>query len=79
MEKVTVDVSEAQTHLKELVDRVNAAAQVILSENEKPIARIVPVSEKIAGVHAGSIWTSEDFDEALPDAFFPGLLPQGSS
>jgi prevent-host-death family protein len=70
MEKVTVDVSEAQTHLRELLDRVNAGVQIILSENEKPIARLVPVSGKIAGLHAGSIWTSDDFDEPLPDGFW---------
>jgi prevent-host-death family protein len=72
MEKVTVDVSEAQAHLKELVQRVNSGTQIILSENEKPIARLVPVSEKIAGLHAGSIWTSDDFDEPLPDNFWTG-------
>jgi prevent-host-death family protein len=70
MEKVTVDVSEAQTHLRELLDRVNAGAQVVLSENDKPIARIMPIKEKIAGLHAGSIWTSDDFDEPLPDSFW---------
>ncbi len=70
METVTVDVSDAQTRLRELLDRVNAGVQIILSENEKPIARLVPVSEKIAGLHAGSIWTSDDFDEPLPDSFW---------
>ncbi len=70
MEKVTVDVSEAQAHLRELLDRVNAGTQIILSENEKPVARLIPFSEKIAGLHAGSIWTSNDFDEPLPDSFW---------
>ena len=65
----SVDVREAQTHLRELLDRVNAGVQIILSENGRPIARLVPVSEKIAGLHPGSIWTSEDFDEPLPDTF----------
>jgi len=69
MEKVTVDVSEAQTHLRELLDRVNAGAQIILSENEKPIARLVPVSERIAGLHAGSIWTSDDSTNRCPAVF----------
>jgi prevent-host-death family protein len=65
----SVDVREAQTHLRELLDRVNAGVQIILSENEKPIARLVPDSEKIAGLHAGSIWSSDGFDEPLPDTF----------
>lgn len=70
METETVDVSEAQAHLRELLERVNAGVHIILSENEKPVARLVPVSERVAGLHAGSIWTSKDFDEALPNGFW---------
>jgi prevent-host-death family protein len=70
METETVDVREAQTKLREILDRVNAGVQIILSENEKPIARILPVSERIAGLHVGAIWTSNDFDEPLPDEFW---------
>jgi prevent-host-death family protein len=72
METETVDVSEAQAHLKELLDRVNAGVHIILSENDKPVARLVPVSERIAGLHQGSIWTSNDFDEPLPAGFWTG-------
>ena len=34
----------------------------------------VPVSTKprIPGLHRGAIWTSEDFDEPLPDEFWTG-------
>jgi prevent-host-death family protein len=70
METETVDVSEAQAHLRKLLDRVNAGVHIILSENDKPVARLVPVSERIAGLHEGSIWTSNDFDEPLSDEFW---------
>ena len=70
METETVDVREAQNNLKTLLERVNAGVQIILSENEKPIARLLPVSERIAGLHAGSIWASNDFDEPLPEEFW---------
>jgi prevent-host-death family protein len=70
METETVDVGEAQARLRELLERVNAGVHIILSENEKPVARLVPVSGRIAGLHAGSIWTSKDFDEELPDGFW---------
>jgi hypothetical protein len=36
IEKISVDVSEAQTHLWELLDRINAGARIILNENDKP-------------------------------------------
>ena len=34
----------------------------------------VPVSTKprVPGLHPGAIWTSEDFDEPLPDEFWTG-------
>lgn len=70
METETVDVREAQNNLRTLLERVNAGVQIILSDNEKPIARLLPVSERIAGLHAGSIWTSNDFDEPLPEGFW---------
>ena len=59
METETVDVSEAQAHLKKLLDRVNEGVHIILSENDKPVARLVPVSERIAGLHTGSLSTRE--------------------
>jgi prevent-host-death family protein len=70
METETVDIRDAQVRLRELLDRVNAGVQIILSENEKPIARLLPVSGRIPGLHAGSIWTSKDFDQPLPDGFW---------
>lgn len=70
METETVDIGEAQAHLRELLDRVSAGVHIILSENEKPVARLVPMSERIAGLHTGSIWTSKDFDDPMPDDFW---------
>jgi hypothetical protein len=37
-------------------------------------SKTVPVSIKprIPGLHPGAIWTSEDFDDALPDEFWTG-------
>jgi prevent-host-death family protein len=72
MQVETVDVAEAQANLKGVLDKVTAGVQVILSENEKPVARLIPISQRIAGLHAGSIWTSPDFDEPLPDEFWAG-------
>ena len=70
MQTEKVEVGEAQAHLREILDRVNAGIQVILSENERPVARLVPFSQRIAGLHADSIQTGKDFDEPLPDDFW---------
>ena len=72
MQTERVDIGEAQAHLREILDRVNAGVQIILSENERPVARLVSVSQRIAGLHADSIWTSKDFSELLPDEFWMG-------
>ena len=68
----TVDIAEAQTHLKDLVHRVVAGVHIVLSENKKPIAQLLPVSERVAGLHSGAISTSADFDAVLPEEFWTG-------
>jgi len=68
----TVEISEAQAHLKELVDRVAGGVHVLLSQDQKPVALLVPLTERTPGLHAGTMWTSEDFDAPLPDAFWTG-------
>ena len=72
MQTENIDVGEAQAHLREILDRVNAGVQIILSENERPVARLVSVSQRIAGLHTGSISTSKDFSDPLPDEFWMG-------
>jgi hypothetical protein len=34
---------------------------------------------RVAGLHAGAVWTSDDFDEPLPDDFWIGTARMGSS
>ncbi len=70
MQTQTVDVSEAQAHFQELLRRVATGVHVVLSENEKPVAHLLPAGVRIPGLHAGDIWTSEDFDAPLPDQFW---------
>ena len=72
MKTEMMDVNDAQAHLKELIQRVISGVHVVLSENEKPVAQILPLTSRIAGLHAGSIWTSDDFDDPLPEEFWSG-------
>ena len=76
MQTKTVDVHEAQTHLIDLLSLVTAGTEIILTEDNTPLARIVPVAgattPRVAGLHPGAIWTSEDFDEPLPEEFWTG-------
>jgi prevent-host-death family protein len=75
----TVDVREAQENLTELLSEVDGGTEVILTQNSTPLARMVPIvssnTPRVAGLHPGGIWTSDDFDEPLPDEFWLGRPP----
>jgi antitoxin (DNA-binding transcriptional repressor) of toxin-antitoxin stability system len=71
-----IDVHEAQTRLEELLAMLFEGTEIILAQNNKPLARLTPVASptmpRIAGLHAGAVWMSEDFSEPLPEAFWTG-------
>lgn len=67
-----IDVEEAQARLRELLSQELEGVEFVLTENNKPIARIVPISSRVAGLHTGAIWTSADFDQPLPDELWAG-------
>lgn len=73
----TVSVDEAQTKLPDLLAQALAGNEVIITEHGTPVARLVPVvahtkKKRVAGLNRGTISTSEDFDEPLPDEFWLG-------
>jgi len=72
----TVDVREAQVHLQDLLSQVLAGKEIVLTEGNSPVARLVPVDSittpRMPGLHSGAIWTSPDFDEPLPEEFWTG-------
>lgn len=78
MQTKTVDIHEAQPHLVKLLSLVTTGTEIILTEGSTPLARIVPMAgattPRVAGLHPGAIWTSEDFDEPLPEEFWTGTL-----
>jgi antitoxin (DNA-binding transcriptional repressor) of toxin-antitoxin stability system len=72
----TIDVQK--TSLQELLALVREGAEVILTEDDTPLAKLVPVEQKetlthprVPGLFPG-IWTSDDFDDPLPDEFWFG-------
>lgn len=74
----TVSVDEAQERLQDLLAQALAGDEVVITENGKPVARLVPVpvaaanKNRVAGLNRGTIWTSDDFDQPLPDEFWLG-------
>jgi antitoxin (DNA-binding transcriptional repressor) of toxin-antitoxin stability system len=73
-----VDVREVQISLQELLALVRGGTEIVFTEGNTPLARLVPIASpstpRMAGLHAGAIWTSEDFDEPLPDEFWTGSI-----
>lgn len=76
MSNKTVDINDTKTSLSELVALALEGDEVIIAEDNKPLARLVPVSKsrpsRIPGLNHGEIWVSDDFDEPLPDSFWTG-------
>ena len=70
MQTETIDVEEAQAHFKDLLHRVVAGVHVVLCENRKTIAHLVPAGVRMAGLHAGAIETTRDFDAPLAERFW---------
>lgn len=80
----TVEVREAQETLPELLVLVAGGTEIVLTDGEKPLARLVRIEEqpeqneqlkpRIPGLHAyaGVAWMSDDFDDELPDEFWFG-------
>jgi prevent-host-death family protein len=48
----TVGLFEAKTHLSELIARVEAGDEVIITRHNKPVARLVPVTAPVVDGNA---------------------------
>ncbi len=73
-----MDIREAQPRLRELVLQAHAGIEVVLTDGTTPLARLVPVTStevvafsesvpptqsRMADLHAGAIWTSENKEQ----------------
>jgi prevent-host-death family protein len=72
----TVTVHDAQTQLLKLLSFTMEGNEIIIVKDDKPLARLVPISSttrsRIAGLNKGKIWMSDDFNAPLPDEFWAG-------
>jgi len=67
-----VNIHEAKTNLSKLLARVSAGEEVIIARAGKPIARLVPITERpqkrVPGSAKGRVFISPDFDAPLPES-----------
>jgi antitoxin (DNA-binding transcriptional repressor) of toxin-antitoxin stability system len=70
-----IDVESSETSLKDLLALALEGTEIILTEGDTPIIRLLPEAlsntPRVLGLHPG-IWMSDDFDEPLPDEFWLG-------
>ena len=68
---MTINVHEAKTQFSKLLARVSTGEEIVSAKAGKPVARLVPITEKRGhrplGLYKGKIWMSPDFDDPLPD------------
>ena len=75
MATTTIDISKHPTQLADLLALVGAGTDVIITQDNKTVARMMPMNdatERIGNLNPDSIQTSDDFDASLPDAFWLG-------
>ena len=70
----TVTIEEAQAKLTDLIHNLTPGAEVVITENNRPVARLLPTKQepqrrpRQLGTLRGSIlYMSPDFDAALDD------------
>ena len=78
----SIDVTR-ETSLKDLVTLANRENEVVLTEDNKPVAKVLPIAPvpsvlpmtagcRKLGLHRGAWIVEDSFDEPLPDEFWLG-------
>ncbi|MEO0984227.1 MAG: type II toxin-antitoxin system prevent-host-death family antitoxin [Cyanobacteria bacterium J06639_14] len=67
----SIDITEAKTQIELLFQSALSGEDVIITQNNQPILKLVPLSQspkrRQRGSAKGQIWMSPDFDEPLAD------------
>jgi antitoxin (DNA-binding transcriptional repressor) of toxin-antitoxin stability system len=70
---LTKTVEAQETTLADLLSLAREGNEIIITKDDKPIAKLSPLSKKrIAGLHEGMMRMSDDFNNPLPDEFWLG-------
>ena len=71
METITIDVQQTQPSLSELLLLLAKGEEVVLTEKDEPLAKMISLKAtakpRVAGLHLGAMQMSDDFDEPLPE------------
>ena len=66
-----IDIHEAKEHFLEIMERVAKGEEVVIEQDDQPMARLSPVVRAMQprqfGSAKGLIYIADDFDEPLED------------
>ncbi len=68
----TITIQEARAHLDELIHRLMPGEEVVITENDQPVAKLVATNTPqrkvpMLGTQRGSVLSMEHFDDPLED------------
>ena len=62
------DITQAKSNLSELLDLAINGEEIVITQNDKPVAKISPIKRPLKrGSAKGKVWMSEDLDEPIED------------
>ncbi|HEY1012219.1 MAG TPA: hypothetical protein VGE07_05890 [Herpetosiphonaceae bacterium] len=71
-----VNIHDPMVTVESVVDQVRHGEEVVLMDQGRPIARVVPIpaspAHRVPGLNRGAITVDDSFDDPLPDAFWLG-------
>ena len=78
----TVNLSDAETDLSNLVERAAAGEEIVIAKAGRPMARLVPYTTRRTtprplGLLAGQVWVGPDFDDPLPEEILAAFEGRG--
>jgi len=66
-----IDVAEAKENLGELIEAAIKGEEIVISQDNQPVVKLIPVSQvkhrPQFGSAQGLVWISDDFDEPLEE------------
>jgi antitoxin (DNA-binding transcriptional repressor) of toxin-antitoxin stability system len=74
---INVSLAEANNQFLDLIQRIKAGEEVLVSESGISIARIIPIVNqrpRVPGQDKGKIFISPDFNDPLPPDILDGFL-----
>ena len=69
------DLKQLPPELAQAIVTAPPASELVIMDDQVPVARVIvgaPAPARIAGLHAGTIQVTDDFDAPLSDDFWLG-------